>query len=92
MDDTGLHCLNDLGTPTWFSSHDGDHPSILNLTLVNKAAVFRGQLSELMVSHSESLGSDHTALLLDYYLTKGVTMPPPLAPAGYQANDDCCDT
>jgi len=91
MDNSGLHCLNDPATPTWFGSRDTDCPSVLDLALVNEAAIFEGQLSELTISHSESLGSNHTALLLDYYLTEGVIMTPPPAPAGYWADADHWD-
>src|SRR5216683_3217346 len=88
MDNNGLLCLNMPGDPMWFGSREEDHPSILDLTLMNEAVVFGSQLSDLTISHSESLGSDHTALLLDFFPLEGTTMPPPTAPAGYRADDN----
>jgi len=88
MDNNGLHCLNDPGNPTWFGSWKGNQPSVLDLTLINEAMVFSRQLGELTISYSESLGSDHAALLLDYYLSEGVTLTALRAPAGYCMDDN----
>src|SRR6266851_4716518 len=87
MDAHGLYCLNTPGTPTWFGSQETTCPSVLNLTLVNEAAIFGGQLGELTVSRSESLGSDHAALLLNFFSNEGTTMPRLPAPNGYRADE-----
>jgi len=88
MDDNGIHCLNEPGVPTWFSSREDDNPSILDLALTNKAAIFGGQLSALTISHSVVLRSDHVAILLKYYPITSIALLPPLAPKGYRTNNE----
>jgi len=88
MDNNGLHCLNEPGAPTWFGSREDDMPSILDLTITNEAAIFRGQLSALTISHSVALRSDHVVILLKYYPITSIALLPPPAPKGYRANNE----
>ncbi len=83
MDNNGLHCLNKPGAPTWFGSREEDTPSILDLTLTNEAMIFSGQLSALTISHSAALGSDHVAILLEYYPITSIALLPPPTPKVY---------
>jgi len=91
MDDNRLQCLNTLGILTWFGSQEDTHPSVLDLTLINEVVIYGGQISELTISCSESLGSDHATLLLDFYPNVGTTMPPPPTPKGYRADLNNCN-
>jgi len=88
LDANSLHCLNEPGLPTWFSSREEDKLSILDLAFINEATIFGGQLSTLTISHSKALGSDHAVFLLNYHPTYSLAMLPPQHQKGIELTAD----
>ncbi len=48
--------------------------------------VISGQLSPVEVSFTESLSSDHAALLMTIFPSDSIALMPPPAPSGYKPN------
>ena len=65
MDKNGLETLNPDNEHTW--KQPGSRPSIIDLALANESARFFTLLSALTVSWEHSDGSDHAALLINFY-------------------------
>jgi hypothetical protein len=86
----GLTCLNPLNphdTPTWYDPSIRDaSPSVINLTLVNEAAIFSGQTGDLYVSDGPFPLTDHAALTLMFYPITSLHLILPPTPAGYNAD------
>ncbi len=89
MDENGLTLQNPDLTPTWAGTWEGDHPSVIDLALINESAVVASQLGPVEVSFKESLGSDHAALITTLYPSNSIALAPPSAPTGYKPNEAC---
>jgi hypothetical protein len=88
VDDNGLLLLNPAQEPTWFGSKPTDHPSVLDLAFANECTMFNAQLSDIQISHEESLGSDHATLTFHIYPLDSLALIPPLAPTGYRVDEE----
>ena len=73
MDTNGLETLNPINQLTW--KRPGSKPSIIDLALANESARYFANLSALTVSWDQSKGSDHAALLINFYPEE--RQPPP---------------
>ena len=73
MDTNGLETLNPVNQHTW--KRPGSRPSIIDLALANESARYFANLSALTVSWNQSEGSDHAALLINFYPEE--RQPPP---------------
>ena len=73
MDTNGLEILNPVNQFTW--KRPGLRPSIIDLALANESARYFTNLSALTVSWDQSEGSDHAALLINFYPEE--RQPPP---------------
>ena len=91
MDDHSLACANPLDIPTWYSYNKDISLSVLDLILVNKACIFLGQMGEVEILWEVAMATDHAALLFSFHLIDSLTLIPPLAPTGYQAENECKD-
>ena len=65
MDANGLEILNPVNQATW--ERPGSKPSIIDLALANENARYFANLSALAVSWDQSEGSNHAALLINFY-------------------------
>ena len=83
FDDQGLELLNPPCVATWESGRDDWHPSVLNLALINEAAVISRQISDLQISFDESISSDHAALCLLWYPAEAIALAPPPELSGF---------
>ena len=82
-----LLLCNPLGVPTWLGRKD-QHPSVLNLSLLNAPAIASNQFSDTSVSFEQSLGSDHAALSLLWTLLHALPPLPRLTLPGFAIEDD----
>jgi hypothetical protein len=89
FDEQGLHLQNPEGIPTWHSNCDDDslRPSIIDLTLINPAAIFSDQFSDLSISFNESLSSDHTQLSIYWFPEVSIAIHPCKILSGYAVDD-----
>jgi len=85
FDNQGLELLNPPRTAMWRSHQDRVHPSVLDLALINEAAVISGQISPLSISFEDSVSSDHAALSLFWYPAEAIAIAPPPELTGYQS-------
>ena len=69
FDEQGLHLQNPEGVPTWELNRDDDslRPSIIDLALLNPAAIFSDQFSDLSISFDDSLSTDHASLSIYWF-------------------------
>src|SRR6266851_3645758 len=89
MDENRLTLQNSDLTLMWVGTWNSDQPSVIDLTLINECAALSGQLSPVAVSFTESLGSDHAALLTTLYPSNSIALAPPPAPSGYKPDEAC---
>ena len=82
-----LSLCNPLGVPTWLGRKD-QHPSVLDLSLLNAPAIASDQFSDTSVSFEQSLGSDHAALSLSWTLLHALPPLPRLTLLGFAIEDD----
>ena len=89
FDQHGFFLLNPEGVPTWKSQRQDDslRPSILDLALLNEAASFSDQFTDLSISFN-IIPSDHAALSLSWYPVLAVATQPPPELTGYAVDDD----
>jgi len=87
FDDQGLELLNPLHIATWSSGRADQRPSVLDLALINEAAVISGQISPLTISQCNSISSDHATLSLFWYPAESIAMAPPPKLSGYAVDD-----
>jgi hypothetical protein len=66
--------------PTWFDPSDHTPPSILDLTFINEAAAFSGQIDNLQITEGPYPLTDHAALTLTFFPITSLHLVPPLAP------------
>src|SRR5260221_2203751 len=83
FDDQGLELLSPPRVATWKSGKDGTRPSVLDLALINEAAAFSGQISDLHISFNDSISSDHAALSLLWFPAESIAIAPPPELSGY---------
>ena len=90
FDEQGLHLQNPEGVPTWRSARDDDsqRPSIIDLALINPAAIFSDQFSDLSISFSNSLSSDHASLSIYWFLEVSIAIRPREVLTGYAIEDE----
>ena len=82
----GLNCLNPPSCPTCFDPDPSKAPSVLDLALVNEAAVFSTQIGELGISQDDVPLTDHATLSLSIYPIDSLHLIPPPAPKGYRVD------
>jgi len=87
FDDQGLKLLNPHHLLMWDSGRDNHHQSILDLALLNEAGAISGQISPLSTSFSDSLGSDHAALILSWHPAESIALAPPPHLVGFAVDD-----
>jgi hypothetical protein len=92
MGTQGFQCQNPIGVLTWVGSREGDQPSILDLVLANDIARYSAQLGDVTVSLSDSLGSDHAALIFEIYSLDSIAIIPPPAPSSFKVDDELKDS
>ena len=94
FDDQGLHLQNHEGVPTWHSNRDDDdlRPSVLDLALLNPAAIFSDQFSDLSVSFENSLSSDHAELSIYWFPEVSIALAPRKVLSGYVVDDQGRDS
>jgi hypothetical protein len=80
--------LNPDRTPTWDSGRDDTQPLVIDVVLANLVARFSNQIGEVSISWSESLASDHAALLFTLYPSDSLALIPAPAPNGYKAEPE----
>lgn len=85
--DQGLHVLNTPRVATW-QGRDDQHPSVLDLALLNDAALFNDQFSSLSVSFTDSLGSDHAALHISWVPSTAIPLTSPSPLPGFKILDE----
>ena len=90
FDEQGLHIQNPEGVPTWRSARDDDsqRPSIIDLALINPAAIFSDQFSDLSISFSDSLSSDHASLSIYWFPEVSIAIRPREILTGYAIEDE----
>jgi hypothetical protein len=88
----GFQCQNPIGVPTWVGSREGDQPSVLDLVLANDIMCYSAQLGDVTVSLSDSLGSDHAALIFEIYTLNSIAIIPPPALSGFKVDDELKDS
>jgi hypothetical protein len=86
LDQQGLTCINTPDMPMWFDTSEHSTPSILDLTFVNEAVVFSGQIDDLQISEGPYPLMDHAALMLTYLPITSLKLVPPPAPRGYRVD------
>ena len=86
FDKEGLTIQNPPGVPTWHGT-DKQHPSVLDLMLLNEAALFADQMSPLTISFKHSIGSDHAALSTAWYPLLSFPVLPPEPLPGFAIDD-----
>ena len=84
LDLQGFTCLNPSNTPTWFDSSNRAQPSTLDLTFINEAACFSGQVGDLLISDGPEPLTDHASLTFSFYPITSIALLPPPAPKGYK--------
>ena len=92
FDDQGLELLNPHRLPTWNSSRDDRHESILDLALLNEAGAISGQISPLSISFQESVHSDYAALILTWHPAESIALAPPPLLVGYSVDDSLSES
>jgi hypothetical protein len=75
----------------WFDTSERSTPSILDLTFVNEAAVFSGQIDDLQISEGPYPLTDHAALTLTYLPITSLKLMPPPALWGYRVDPTKCE-
>ena len=89
--DQGLHLINTPRVATW-QGRDEQHPSVLDLALLNDVALFNDQFSSLSVSFTDSLGSDHAALNISWVPTTAIPLTSPSPLPGFKIVDELRDS
>ena len=89
FDEQGLYLLNPNGVPTWrtLRSDDSQRPSIIDLALLNEAAMITDQFTDLSISF-DIIPSDHAALTVHWYPVLAVALQPPPELIGFAVDDD----
>ena len=90
FDEQGLHLQNPEGVPTWESNRDDDslRPSVIDLALLNPAAIFSDQFSDLSISFDESLSTDHATLSMYWFPEVCIAIRPRERLPGFAIDDD----
>ena len=89
ISDNNFTVLNEPGEPMWRGGPNGERQSVIDLVIANDAARYLGQISDVEISFPKSLSSNHTTLIFHIYPENSISVIPPPAPKGYQADKDC---
>lgn len=94
FDEQGLHLQNPDRLPTWHSNRDDDslRLSIIDLTLINPAAIFSDQFSDLSISFDNSLSSDHAELSIYWFPEMSIAIRPREILPGYAIDNQGHDS
>ena len=83
--------VSETDNPTWRSHSHPNHYSVIDVLLLNTAAVISDQFSTSATSFDDSFGSDHAALSISWTPISAIPAYTPQPLPGFKIDDGLCE-